>query len=266
MLRLELFGELRVFVDDREVIGPLTPRQKPKALLAYLYLRRGRFVPRDELLSVLWPEADAPGPGRLKQTALVLRRLLHPAEAYILQRSGAYAFNTCLEHTSDLETFERELLLARTEGGVEAGAHYLTAFAVRRADLLTELRYETWANDAANRNRLMFLEALDEAARYFLQQGNIQHAIGASQRAVGEDPLRESSVLLLMQALERADRALDAIRAYDELRQGLARTFEVAPGAQLTRLYERLRTERGYRHPDPRGLPPGGLGTPRRSV
>src|ERR1700737_2795160 len=54
MLRLYLFGPLRVYVGGELVIDEHFTRRKAKALLVLLYLERGRHISRDELLERLW--------------------------------------------------------------------------------------------------------------------------------------------------------------------------------------------------------------------
>jgi LuxR family transcriptional regulator, maltose regulon positive regulatory protein len=254
VLRLELLGGLRVTVDGRLAIGPRTPRLKAKALLAYLYLKRHRFVPRDELLEALWPEADDPGPGRLKQTVLVLRNLIEPDRSadtgwrYILQRGGAYYFNVEADYISDLEQFERELMLARSaaSAGLPDAAleHYQQALAMRRGELLPELMYEPWLAQDLARHRAEYFEALDDTARLLADRGNVRAGIDLLIRAAGEDPLRESSTLELMRLLRGEGRDLEALQYFERLQRLLDARFHIAPNAELTRLYEELRHNR----------------------
>ena len=99
MLRLYLFGQLRAYVGDEVAIDDRFTRRKAKALLVLLYLERGRYISRDELLEKLWPNLDTlrPDSGRLKQTVLVLRRALEGGSSrrtgwrYIVERDGAFA-------------------------------------------------------------------------------------------------------------------------------------------------------------------------------
>src|SRR5260370_42586441 len=77
-LRWSLCGPLRAHVGSEVVIGEHFTRRKAKALLALLYLERGRYIPRDELIERLWPNQEElhADSGRLKQTVLGLRRAL----------------------------------------------------------------------------------------------------------------------------------------------------------------------------------------------
>ena len=96
-LRLTLFGPLRVYVGGELAIDERFTRRKAKALLALLYLERGRYITKDELMETLWPNLDEPpaDSGRLKQTVLVLRRALEERASrrtgwrYIAERDGS---------------------------------------------------------------------------------------------------------------------------------------------------------------------------------
>src|SRR5260370_40760786 len=83
MLQLYLFGPLRAYVDGEVAIDEQFTRHKAKALLALLYLDRGRYISGEDMLDRLWPNHDQlpADSGRLKQTVLVLRRALERARS-----------------------------------------------------------------------------------------------------------------------------------------------------------------------------------------
>src|SRR5437867_2405546 len=58
LLRLHLFGPLRASIGGKVAIDEHFTRRKAKALLALLYLERGRYIPRDELIEQIWPTVD----------------------------------------------------------------------------------------------------------------------------------------------------------------------------------------------------------------
>src|ERR1043165_5265498 len=65
--RIQLCGRLRVDIGDRHV----TPRLRGRlgrALLAYLVLRRGSAISRDEMIDALWPVSTPAAPGAALRT------------------------------------------------------------------------------------------------------------------------------------------------------------------------------------------------------
>lgn len=257
MLRLYLFGPMRVYVGDELVIDERFTRRKAKALLALLYLERGRYIPRDDLLERLWPNADdlPADSGRLKQTVLVLRRALEGLSSrrtgwrYIVEYEASYYFNTHTAYYSDLEDFEQELRLAdldRQQGEVVGAlAHFERAFALRRMALLPEFRYDDWAADEIASEREQYLHALEDAAGLHAARGEYGRAVELLRRATREDPLRESSALQLMDALWRTGHAAEAVRVYRHLRDLLANRLQLEPDPEVTALYHAIQRERG---------------------
>jgi LuxR family transcriptional regulator, maltose regulon positive regulatory protein len=255
-LRLYLFGPLRAYLGDQLVIDDRFTRRKAKALLAFLYLERGRYVTRDELIETLWPQLrESPADSnRLKQTVLVLRRALEGQRSrntgwrYILVRDGAYYFNTQGPYQSDLECFQQELRLAHTARGSgdpgRALIHFHRAFALHRTELLPEFRYEAWAANQVTRVHGQYLRALEDAARLHGTSGDYARAVDLLRRAIDEDPLRESSTLQLMEWLRRKGDHTDALRAYSRLRDLLAKRLELEPDPKITALFQEIRRDR----------------------
>jgi DNA-binding SARP family transcriptional activator len=249
------------------VIGEGFTRRKIKALLAYLYLRRGQYISKGELLETLWPDVQdaASASGRLKQTILVLRHTLEGRKPersgwhYILERGGSYYFNTRAPYYSDLEDFEQELEVASADQEPNdigpALAHYGRAFALYHADLLEDFRYEDWAAARATAVREHYLQALEEAGRLYASRGEYGSAVQLLRRAVREEPLRESGSIQLMDWLwHRGDHA-EAMRVYLRLKALLASSLQLEPKPEATALYEAIRRDRAVGGT----TPPGGL-------
>jgi len=255
-LRLYLYGSLRVYVGGEVAIDEQFTRRKAKALLVLLYLERGNYIAKDELLERLWPNLDElpADSGRLKQTVLVLRRALEGERSrrtgwrYVVERDGSYFFNARMPYHSDLEDFEQELRLAysdRQHGDAEGAlAHFQRAFALRRTELLPEFRYEDWAAGHIAAEREQYLKALEEAARLYGTRGDHSRAVELLSRATREDPLRESSVLQLMEWLWRKGEQAEAVRVYAQLRDVLASKLQLEPDPKITTLYHRIRLDR----------------------
>jgi LuxR family transcriptional regulator, maltose regulon positive regulatory protein len=256
MLRFQLFGPVRAYVGDQLVIDEQFTRRVAKALLVLLYLNRGRYVSKDELFETLWPRLDQPRPdsGRLKQTVFVLRRALEGERSrqtgwrFILERDGAYGFNTRMPCSSDLEEFRQELWRAHSDqqlGDREAALiHFHRAFAVHCAELLPEFRYEEWARGEITETREQYLQALEDSARLHGAGREYSQAVELLKRAIREDPLRESSTRQLMEWLWRKGEPTEALRAYGRLQEVLARRLQLEPEPTVTALYEAIRRNR----------------------
>ncbi len=266
VLRAHLFGPLRIEVGDRVVIDEGFARRKAKALFAYLYLNRGKYVPKYRLLDALWPDADDVPPGRLKQTVSVLRAAIEPSAStggpwlYIGERNGRYFFDTGAAYWADVEAFEQQVALAREcrrRGDVDGAlAHYRNAFVVRRAEFLPEFSAEDWAVAEATRLQELYLEALEDAAPLHAERGEYAMAVALLRRVIQEDPLREGAYASLMRVLVLEGKQAEALRTYQRLADVLARAFQVAPQREITRLYEAICRERAPSVGEPVPLDP----------
>ena len=252
LLRIHLFEPLYVQLGNRTPLDESYPRRKAKALFIYLYLNRGRWISKFQLLADLWPESEHADPGRVKHTVQILRSALEgprpPAGWHvILEKGGFYAFNPTAERYSDVEDFEQQLAMARRardSGDSEAARGvFRRLIDIRRGPFLSEFRYEDWAAVEIARQHDLYLQALEEAARLEDSAGNYTGAIELSRCAIREDPLHESSYVELMQALWRAGRRTDALREYHRMRDVLTKRLEVEPQAQTTQLYEAIRRD-----------------------
>jgi DNA-binding SARP family transcriptional activator len=251
-LRIHLFEPLRVQLGDHTALDEKFPRRKAKALFVYLYINRGRWISKYQLLAELWPESERADPGRVKHTVQILRAALEgprPPDGWqvILENGGFYSFNSNAERYSDVEEFEEQLALARrAKDSCDVGtarAHFRRAIEVRSGPFLSEFRYDDWAALEIARQHDLYLQALEEAAELEEREANYAGAIELSRNAIREDPLHESSYVALMRSLWLDRRRTDALRVYHHLRDVLAKQLDVEPQTQTTQLYEAIRRD-----------------------
>jgi SARP family transcriptional regulator, regulator of embCAB operon len=247
-----LAGTVRVQIGEAIVIDRHYRRGRAKALLVYLYLRRGHPISKHEIMADLWPEAEPSETGRIRHTVQVLRSALdrtnRPRDwSYIVEQDSAYAFNSDVERWTDLEEFESQLAGAAHARALgkddQALERYRNALALRRQMFLAEFRYDDWAATDVARLQELFVEALDAAAELEGGQGAHDRAIDLLRRAVLEDPLRERSYSQLMRQHWLSGRRIEALRVYNNLREALARSLDIEPRARTTRLYEAIRRD-----------------------
>src|SRR5581483_135095 len=93
LLRIHLFEPFEVELGGHTPLDENFPRRKAKALFVYLYINRGRWLSKYQLLAELWPESERADPGRVKHTVQILRAALEgprPAAGwqYIVEKGG----------------------------------------------------------------------------------------------------------------------------------------------------------------------------------
>lgn len=123
--RVELLGQVRACSGDR-IITQFGSR-RVAALLARLAVQPGRAYGREELIDLLWPDAELDvGRNRLRQALSTLRRLLEPPGAPEVLRVDRVSASLLPAHvTSDVALFDA---LCRQQAAPQALAVYLGEF------------------------------------------------------------------------------------------------------------------------------------------
>ncbi|MDG4761208.1 tetratricopeptide repeat protein [Micromonospora sp. WMMD710] len=88
---------------------------------------------------------------------------------------------------------------------------------------------------AMEEERLLAVELLADLQ---IQNDRVRRAVPLLRRVIAEHPLRESARLLLMRALQRTGDTAGLVETYHEVRRILHEQLGVAPGAELSALYE----------------------------
>ncbi len=258
-LRVEMFGALRI-VRGTQLVGRFQT-QKTGALLAYLACYRDRQHSREELIELLWPEADpTAGRNRLKQALSVLRSQLEPADELagtILQADRAYVSLNNHAVTTDVADFEAAIsTAARRTVSSDRTADLALAVQIYRGGFLPGL-YEDWA--AAERERLadQYVSALVQLAENLEREGDYGRGIAYAIRAVRANVLREDARCLLMRLYSRDGRSAEAIRVYKELERTLKNELGEEPCEEAARLLSEIRGSTGPGSRQRASSPPG---------
>jgi DNA-binding SARP family transcriptional activator len=253
-VRVRLFGRTEVQAAHGRLTGSAFGGVKPKQILQLLVLRGA--LHKTELAELLWqghPPADHVA--TLESYVSVLRRRIDPGvparASVILTRDGGYAIDE-ERLDSDVARFDSLIALGRVANGAPAGPHRLQmagrdpfAEAVHLAaePLLADQPHATWAVDARERYRSLFIDAATEAARHALEAGDPRRALEFASRATELDSLAERAWQVLIAAHHAVNDRPAGLRAYDQCRRILARELGVAPAAATTAAFVRLLRE-----------------------
>lgn len=183
--------------------------------MALLALRQGRETERAWLAATLWPETEeSRGRFYLRRTLSELREALGGGDTLVAEGSSLR-----LEAQTDLQAFE---LALRRQDAAAADTLY-------RGPLL-EGWHDDWALVERNRCEQALLMALESQAE-----------IPMLRRVLTLDPLRESAVRALMQALADRGDAAAAQQEFRALRQRLAQQCLGEPDPQTVALARQLK-------------------------
>ena len=225
MLRIHLFGHLRLFHDDQ----PLTFVALPKALplWAYLLLNHDKPVARETLAFTLWPESsEAQAKSSLRRHLYDLRRALPEAPSdkpWLLVTPQRVQWNPRAPYWLDVAVFEQ------LGGG--AAARLAEAIDLYTGPLLAD-QDEPWLWYERERLQGFYLNLLRQSIEQHRQRGELQAALEDAQRGLADDPLREDFIrqrIALQYAL--GDRSA-ALQTYRRFAQDLKAELGVPPMAE----------------------------------
>ena len=205
MYRLVTFGGLNV-ERDGVPLPALAAQRKAMAVLAVVAASGAAGVPRDRLLSLLWPESDSDrARGALKQMLHSLRRQMGPDE--VLTGTASVSLNP-VHITSDIVAYT----LARRDGRpAEAVVLYAGPFLdgvhIDGADEL-----EHWFDARRQELARDYAAALEELARTAESVGDWTIAVEWWRRRQSTEPLSSRVAVALMRALHASGDGPAALR------------------------------------------------------
>jgi len=235
---------------DIRLLGPLEVRvggtplavdtRKALAILALLATDDRPFA-RDELATLLWPDADDESArGALRRTLSSLRAALGGRWVRI-DRSRVR-----LEADGVEVDLRRAAALAASSGpgdlAAAAAIHrgpFLAGFSLRDAP-----DFDDWQAARATAVAAQLSALLDRLAATLLASGDTDGALAAARRRVAADPLDEVGQRRLIELLAVAGDRSGAIRQYRSCVAVLDAELGVLPLAETTELYERIRDGR----------------------
>jgi predicted ATPase/DNA-binding SARP family transcriptional activator len=235
-VEFRLLGGLEVEADGVD-LTPAPPKQR--ALLAFLLLRAGEVVGKDELVEALWGER----PPETAQTALhghisALRKRLGAER--IETRSPGYLLRLAAGDELDVGRFEQLVAEAPSEGRSARSEKLREALTLFRGEPLYDFRYEAFASGDAARLDELRLTVLEEQIQAELELGRHTEIVPELERLIAENPLREGLRAQLMVALYRAGRQADALQAFQQARVTLVDELGIDPSPALRQLERRI--------------------------
>jgi DNA-binding SARP family transcriptional activator len=234
--RFRLLGNLEVERDD--VVVALG-RSKLRTLLAILLLEANRTVPVDRIAQRLWDEnASATARRTIHVHVARLRRAL--GESLIVTRSTGYMLQTdpC---TVDVSAFHDLLRKARQESGdpVAESALLTQALGLWRGPALQDVASVFLHHTVVPRLAEERLRAVERRLELDLRLGRLAGLVGELTDLTREHPTREGLWVLLMLALCRLGRRVEALEAY----RRVERHFREELGIDLSDPIQRLHRE-----------------------
>ncbi|WP_354643001.1 BTAD domain-containing putative transcriptional regulator [Kitasatospora camelliae] len=245
-LRFTVLGPLGAEADGRPLpLGPL----KQRLVLALLLCHANTPVPVDLLTDAVWND-EPPRTARknLQVYASALRRLLGGEQdpGRLVHQPGGYLLRMAPEEL-DLLRF-RELARSGRAAAVAGERDRAAGLLGRALDLwhgapLADLHGSPQLRAEAERLESRCVAVHEDWAETELALGRAPVVADRLREVAERHPLRERLQAVRMTALHRSGRRTEALAAYEELRQLLARELGLTPSPQLTALYRSVLEE-----------------------
>ena len=238
--RFGILGPLQVRSAEGRPVALGGPRARQ--LLALLLLHPGRPLSSEVLVTAMWGEAPSVGAmTTLRTHVAAVRRVLAAAGAdgALVNRPGGYAL---LLEQADLDAEVFEDLADRGQealgiGDPAAAAALLgEALGLWRGDVLSDLGPPDFAETTVARLGELRVVAEETAMVAALQLGRHRDIVGRLQELVAQHPYNERLCGLLVLALYRSGRQVDALAAYAATKQLLGDELGIDPGPELQAL------------------------------
>src|SRR6266516_3023064 len=239
VMEFRLLGHVEVWAADRRL--ELGPPQR-RAVLAALAVHAGRPLPRDTLVSRVWPAPECVPDGAVQALHSHLshiRGTLESAAArpVLVRQPAGYVLEVDPEQV-DLHRFRRLALAARDRQRPddERARMLREALGLWRGEPLADLpgKWAAGMRDSWNPQRL---DATVAWAQAVLRLGRPDEVISPVRELVAGDPLDERLIGILMRALAAAGRNNEALECYATSRSRVNEELGAEPGPQLQMLH-----------------------------
>lgn len=248
-LDIYFLSPFQVFRNDSQITD--WPNSKGKSLFKYLVANRERPVPKEVLMDVFWPGAEANAARNNLNVAIYgLRKELAEggsAFSYILFQDGCYLLNPALRVWVDAEAFREHMeaaLRLEQQGELEqAIQQYRAAEVLYQAPFLAEDRYEEWIDPLRQATEQAYVEVLDRLGQHYFEQKDYDACALVCRKMLGVDACNEAPHRLLMRCYARLGQPHLALRQFHVCVDALNRELKLNPSPHTVELFRRVKNQ-----------------------
>jgi predicted ATPase/class 3 adenylate cyclase/DNA-binding SARP family transcriptional activator len=220
--------------------------RRQRLALAVLAVHANKVVSTDRLTEALWGDTPPPSAVHTLHTLVARLRAVVGSDR-IETRPPGYRLRIEPEEFDALR-FDAlvHVGLTSTHRPDAALGAFDDALALWRGPAFAEFVDEEFAEAEAARLEELRIDAIEARAAALLEVDRAGEAVGELEAQITHHPLRERLRAVLMLALARAGRPVEALRAYEAFRRFLAEEIGVVPSPELQQLNDDIARQ----HPD----------------
>ncbi len=243
-LEICLLGPFRVAVDSRVVTERQWSRRKPALLIKLLALQPHHQLHREQMIELLWPDADPESAiNNLHKAIHLARHALEPElksaadSHFVLTRGQQIVLTAPGKLYIDVEEFERQAEAAIKSNDVAA---FETAIGLYRGDLLNEDPYEDWAAMRREQSRELYHRLLIKLSKIYEAQGNYDQSVEPLRKLIAVDTANEEAYRDLMRLYALTGNRHQALRQYQQCVESLRRELDAQPEPATIELHRQI--------------------------
>jgi LuxR family maltose regulon positive regulatory protein len=246
-VKIFTLGRFGLVRDGKPVQFSGKVQKKPLSMLKVLITLGGRNVSEDQLMDILWFDADGDVAHKSFATTLHRLRKLIGNEKAILLREG----RVTLDHRYcwvDVWAFERIIgqVDAAWKGGPAENNMTQTiqlsekAVEMYKGPFLSGETDQPWTISFRERLRSKFLRSVGQLGLYWEQVEDFNKAVNCYQKGLEVDDLAEEFYQCLMTCFQRLGRRAEALTVYNRCRNTLSTALGVEPSLKTDAIYKSL--------------------------
>ncbi len=247
-LRIRLLGPGEITIDGRVLTDRDWSGRRARSLLLLLASTPGHRLHREQIIDLLWPDADLDsGANALYKSLHALRRTLEPGlrtgrDSKCISVAGtSIALGEDVDLWLDVDQFTALLSHASALPEPEQRPILRTALDLYRGEFVADERYAEWPVPRREALRAEYERAVLELAALDLAAGEPLAATPWLEALLAQEATAESAHRALMRAYQAAGQRSLALRQYERCRDLLAREYDDTPEPETTRLADAIR-------------------------
>lgn len=254
VLRIQCFGEFRVYKDEIEMPREDWKNSKSVQLFKYLVSKSAQgYTPRDILIEILWPnEAATKCHKRLNVALTKLRDYLEPdrksgeKSSYVLRQKDAYRIDLGAGGTTDVLEFINtaqsgdDHIKQNPEDLRQSMEFYLKSISFRKRDFLENDLYWDWCNKERNRLNQIYLSILSKIIDFHESNTNYDEGLRYAQMFLNIDQYREDIYRKMMFFYSKTGNNPMIFKTYEKCKLNLKEGLNCPLTPETIHLFGRL--------------------------
>jgi len=246
-LYINMLGSVSLTYKGKTINDQSIRSKKFWQIMEYLITFRNRDISQSEMLGLVYPEGKSGNPANALKTLMHrIRAELESLEyentnTLIIQRRGAYAWNTNIKCVIDVEEFEKFCQNASLAGTEEEKLeNYLNAIEIYEGDFLQKSALKPWVVQLNIYYHNLFCDAVHKSIAILKKNHDWQQIVEICEKALKIATFDEELYYNKILALINTGNSTLALVEYRQMTTLFYREFGVTPSKETMKLYREI--------------------------